>query len=89
MQKYLRDYRDFSAVDLSELGGNRWEIFFNKIESHDVLPICMPFYPQPPRLQKEFDRQIQECLKMILLGSQIVNTIPAAVVKKLENIDSV
>lgn len=49
----------------------------------------MPFYPQPPRLQKEFDRQIQECLKMILLGSQIVNTIPAAVVKKLENIDSV
>lgn len=37
--------------------------FSHKIETYDAPPIRMPFYRQPPYLQKEIDRQVQELLE--------------------------
>lgn len=62
LQNFLRDYRDIFSVDLSEMGKSIGR-FSHKIETYDAPPIRMPFYRQPPHLQKEIDRQVQELLE--------------------------
>lgn len=62
LQFFLKSYRDVFANDLTELGKTVGR-FSHKIETYDAPPIRMPFYRQPPHLQKEIDRQVQELLE--------------------------
>ena len=58
--KFLKDNKHVFATNLKELGVT--DIYQHKIETGDAPPVRMPFYRQPPHLQKETDRQIQEML---------------------------
>ena len=62
LRDFLDDHRDIFANSISELGKtvNR---FAHRIETDpNASPVRMPFYRQPPHLQKEIDRQVQELL---------------------------
>ena len=61
LQTFLNDHRDVFATNLSELGKTVGR-YGHKIDTLDAPPVRMPFYRQPPHLQKEIDRQVQELL---------------------------
>ena len=63
LTSFLNDHRDVFATDLSQLGKTKEGQFAHKITTmKDSMPVRMPFYRQPPHLQKEIDRQVQELL---------------------------
>ena len=61
LKSFLNNYMDVFATDLSELGKTLGR-FSHKIETYDAPPVRMPFYRQPPHMQKEIDKQVQDLL---------------------------
>ena len=82
LHKFLNDHRDIFATNLSELGRTVGHVA-HKIITNDAPPVRMPFYKQPPHLQKEIDRQVQELLENdIIEESNSEYHSPVVLVKK-------
>ncbi|CAC5362608.1 unnamed protein product [Mytilus coruscus] len=60
LRTFLNENKNVFATNLKEL--DQATSFKHKIETHDSHPVKMPFYRQPPHLQREIDRQVQEML---------------------------
>ena len=62
LAKFLNENKHVFATNLKELGLT--DKYHHRIETVDDAPgVKMPFYRQPPHLQKETDRQITEMLE--------------------------
>ena len=62
LNKFLNENKQVFATNLKELGLT--DKHYHRIETDDNTPaVKMPFYRQPPHLQKETDRQIAELLE--------------------------
>ena len=82
LHNFLNDHRDIFATNLSELGRTVGHVA-HKIITNDAPPVRMPFYRQPPHLQKEIDRQVQELLENdIIEESNSEYHSPVVLVKK-------
>lgn len=83
LQKFLQKNKSVFATNLQELGMSR--SYRHKIETEGT-PVKMPFYRQPPHLQREVDKQIQEMLdNEIIVPSQSAWFSPVILVKKKDN----
>ncbi|CAC5390632.1 unnamed protein product [Mytilus coruscus] len=60
LRAFTHENKNVFATNLKELG--QATSYKHRIETHDSHPVKMPFYRQPPHLQKEIDRQVQELL---------------------------
>ena len=62
LKQFLKENKQVFASNLKELG--QTDRYRHRIETVDNAPgVKMPFYRQPPHLQKETDRQITELLE--------------------------
>ncbi|KAL5009348.1 hypothetical protein ScPMuIL_014929, partial [Solemya velum] len=57
----LDKYREVFAVNLAELGKSK--MMAHKIDTGDAPPVRVPFYHQPPKIQKEINQTVEELLK--------------------------